>query len=191
MFAVFLDRDGTINQDVQGYLHEPERTRLIPGAAEGIARLNRLGCLVLVVTNQSGIARGLYTEAEMHAVHARLQELLAPHGAHIDDFFFSPWHAEGTVPPWNRAHEDRKPGLGMFRQAQARYGFDAPCSWMVGDKETDIVFGRRAGLRTVLVRTGCGEHEFMARRGLWAMQPHFVAPDLTTVAGLIESAAGK
>jgi FMN phosphatase YigB (HAD superfamily) len=81
----------------------------------------------------------------MHAVHARLQELLAPHGAHIDDFFFSPWHAEGTVPPWNRAHEDRKPGLGMFRQAQARYGFDAPCSWMVGDKETDIVFGRRAG----------------------------------------------
>ncbi|MCD4829663.1 MAG: HAD family hydrolase [Candidatus Cloacimonetes bacterium] len=191
MFATFLDRDGTINLDEKGYLSDPDMIELLPGAGEAIARLNSLECLVFVVTNQSGIARGYFTLDDMHAVHQRLRELLAACGAHLDDIFFAPWHKDGTVEPWNRNHPDRKPGLGMFETARRKHNFDVKASWMVGDKESDITFGRRAGLRTALVRTGMGESEFLQRRGQWALPPDFVVDDLAAAAELIAASTAS
>ena len=190
MFAVFLDRDGTINHDRDGYLHRPGDVELIAGVGEAIARLNRMGALVQVVTNQSGIARGMFTEDDMHAVHSRLDELLSAHGARIDGYFFAPWHPDGNTRPWNIDHRDRKPGLGMFEQARAKHDFDAKQSWMIGDKLSDVLFGRRAGLRTILVRTGEGERTLLKQRDTWELPPDFVVPDLAAAVDLIEHVRG-
>src|SRR5216684_8061988 len=131
--AVFLDRDGTIVEDPPpGYLHDPARVRLLPGAAEGIRQLNSAGFLVVTVSNQSGIARGLYTVADYAAVQRRLAELLEAHGggAHLDGAYFCPHHPRFTGPC-----ECRKPGLKLFRDAAAALDIDLKRSWWVGRSE--------------------------------------------------------
>jgi len=138
--AVFLDRDGTILVD-PGYLHEPGRARLFPGAAEAIRRLNEAGFLVVTVSNQSGIARGMFDEAAYAAVQRRLAELLAARGAHLD----------------------ASPGLKLFRDAQAALGIDFTRSFFVGDRLSDVEPARVLGGRGVLVATGRGaEHRTQA-----------------------------
>lgn len=150
MHAVFLDRDGTINVEVN-YLHQPELVELERTVGPAVARLNRAGLPVVVVTNQSGIARGIYDEAAMASVHRRIAELLAPFGAHIDAWYFCPHHPEvsGDCPC-------RKPGVGMFTAAARDLGLDLGGSWMVGDKLLDVQAGRFAGCRSILVTTGYG-----------------------------------
>ncbi|WP_029214959.1 D-glycero-beta-D-manno-heptose 1,7-bisphosphate 7-phosphatase [Kallotenue papyrolyticum] len=148
--AVFLDRDGTINVEVN-YLHRCEDLVLIPGAAEAIRRFNRAGWLVVVVTNQAGIARGFYDEAAMHALHAHLRERLAAAGARIDAFYFCPHHPDFTGPC-----VCRKPADGMLRQAARDHAIDLARSWLIGDSWSDLVAGHAAGCRTLLVRTGYG-----------------------------------
>src|SRR6185503_7467990 len=124
--AVFLDRDGTIIED-PGYLHKPEQVKLLPGAAEAIRRLNAAGYLAVVVTNQSGIARGLYTVADYRAVEKRLGELLAAQGARIDVSYFCPHHPQAPEPC-----ACRKPRTKLFLDAQAALGIDFKTSWWVG-----------------------------------------------------------
>jgi D-glycero-D-manno-heptose 1,7-bisphosphate phosphatase len=172
--AVFLDRDGTIIEDT-GYLHEPGKVKLLPGAAEAIHRLNTHGFLVITVTNQSGIARGMYTVAEYAAVQRRLTELLAapPHDAHLDGSYFCPHHPRFTGPC-----DCRKPALKLFRDAAAAFDIDLARSWWVGDRVPDVqpalqfgsgppVAGTAAGdwrVRGVLVATGQGNlHQGKAR----------------------------
>jgi D-glycero-D-manno-heptose 1,7-bisphosphate phosphatase len=156
--AVFLDRDGTILVD-PAYLHQPGRVRFIPGSAEAIHRLNSAGFAVVTVSNQSGIARGLYDEAAYRAVQRRLVELLATYDARLDASYFCPHYPEVNGPC-----ECRKPGLQLFREAQVAFGIDFARSFWVGDRLSDVQPARELGGRGFLVETGRGaEHRAQAR----------------------------
>lgn len=168
--AVFLDRDGTINVEVD-HLRRVEDVALIPGAGEAVARLNRAGIPVVVVTNQSGIGRGIFSWEAYEQVMARLADLLADQGAHIEAAFAAPHHPEAHGEYRHPDHPDRKPNPGMLRRAADELGLDLERSWMVGDKAIDLLAGRSAGCRPVLVRTGYGE-------GTDAAMADFVAADL-------------
>ena len=177
--AVFLDRDGTIVEDPPpGYLHEPGKVRLLPGAAEAIRRLNTAGFLVVTVSNQSGIARGMYTVAEYAAVQRRLGELLAAHGARLDGAYFCPHHPDLTGPC-----DCRKPGAKLFRDAAAALGIDLPNSWFVGDRLSDVAPAATLGGRGVLVATGEGAENAAASRSRGVP----VVADLAAAAALIVS----
>lgn len=154
--AVFLDRDGTLNEEI-GYLHRPEDVVLIPGAARAIARLNALGIPVIVVTNQAGIGRGKYGWEAFHAVTERIGQLLQAEHAHMDGIYAAPHHAQGLGEYGHPDHPDRKPNPGMLLRAAAEHGLDLARSWMIGDKEVDLLAGRNAGCRTALVLTGYGK----------------------------------
>lgn len=153
--AVFIDRDGTLNEEV-GYLHRPEDVVLVPGAAQALARLNRAGVPVVVVTNQSGIGKGKYGWDDFEAVMARIAELLAEAGARMDAVYAAPHHARGVGEYRHPNHPDRKPNAGMLMRAAEEHGLDLPRSWMIGDKALDLGAGRNAGCRVALVRTGYG-----------------------------------
>jgi D-glycero-D-manno-heptose 1,7-bisphosphate phosphatase len=156
--AVFLDRDGTIVED-PGFLHEPGRVKLLPGAADAIRRLNEHGFLVITVSNQSGIARGRYTVADYTAVQRRLAELLQAHNAHLDGSYFCPHHPQLSGPC-----ECRKPGVKLFRDAAAALGIDLARSWWVGDRLSDVQPALELGGHGMLVVTGEGNlHQGHAR----------------------------
>jgi D-glycero-D-manno-heptose 1,7-bisphosphate phosphatase len=153
--AIFLDRDGTLNEEVD-YLSHPEDLRLIPGAARAIARLNRKQIPVIVVTNQSGIGRGVFGWDDYRAVMARLDQLLAQEQAQVDAVYEAPHHAQGQGEYAVADHPDRKPNPGMLLRAAEDLGLDLSRSWLVGDKAIDLEAGRNAGCRVALVRTGYG-----------------------------------
>ncbi|PQO31532.1 D-glycero-beta-D-manno-heptose 1,7-bisphosphate 7-phosphatase [Blastopirellula marina] len=154
--AVFLDRDGTINEEVK-YLSSPHQLRLIPGAAEAIARLNQAGIPVIVVTNQSGIARGYYTEDDVEQVHSYLDKLLADHGASIDAYYYCPHHPGAIVKQYLVDCECRKPRTGMLSAAAAQENVSLAQAYLVGDKRSDLRAAISAGARGILVRTGYGK----------------------------------
>lgn len=156
--AVFLDRDGTIIVD-EGYANDAARVRLIPGAAEAVARINREGRLAIVATNQSGIARGIITPAQYEAVEARTDELLRQAGAHLDAHFCCPHHPDISGPC-----DCRKPGVKLYRDADARFGIDFPRSAWIGDRMRDIEPARTLGGRGILVLTGEGRGDEAAAR---------------------------
>ncbi len=153
--AVFLDRDGTLNEEVD-YLHRPEELVLIPGAAEAVARLTAAGIPVVVVTNQSGIGRGYYGWEDFAAVMVRMEALLGEAGARLDAVYASPHHEKGVGDYADPDHPERKPNPGMLIRAAREHGLDLSRSWMVGDKDIDVQAGHNAGCRSVLVRTGYG-----------------------------------
>ena len=148
--AVFLDRDGTVIADAH-YLADPDRVALILGAAEAIRRLRAAGLVVVLVTNQSGIARGLYSDADYRAVAARLDQALRAAGAGVDATYYCPHHPDAGDPC-----ACRKPGTGLYLQAAAEHGLDPSASWYVGDKLSDVLPARALGGRGILVRTGYG-----------------------------------
>ena len=144
--AVFLDRDGTLIHD-RHYLSDPAGVELLPGAGEAVARLNRAGLFVVLVTNQSGIGRGRFGEDEYRAVHARLVGLLAERGARLDADYHCPLAPDVPDP-----EAMRKPGAGMFLRAAREHGLDPAASWYVGDRARDVAPARALGGRAVLVR---------------------------------------
>jgi D-glycero-D-manno-heptose 1,7-bisphosphate phosphatase len=149
--AVFLDRDGTIVEEVE-FLHDPAAVRLIPGAGQAIRRLNDARWPVVMLTNQSGIARHLYTVDDFYAVQRRIDELLRAAGAHLDAVFFCPHHPDFTGPC-----QCRKPGTKLFRDAQTQLGgIDLAHSWYVGDRISDVIPAVTLKGHGVLVRTGLG-----------------------------------
>jgi D-glycero-D-manno-heptose 1,7-bisphosphate phosphatase len=150
--AVFTDRDGTLIVD-RDYLHHPSEVEWIPGTLEAIARLNRAGFLVVVVTNQSGVARGLFSEAEVRGVHDHMASQAADAGARIDAFYYCPYHPEG-LGTYRRAARCRKPDIGMYEQAISELAIDGSFSWMIGDKAEDMAFAVNAQLRAIRVQTG-------------------------------------
>ncbi|HYE59059.1 MAG TPA: HAD family hydrolase [Rhodothermales bacterium] len=156
--AVFLDRDGTLNVE-RHYLHRVEDFAWIPGAPEAVRRLNEAGFVVVVVTNQAGVARGLYDEAAIATLHAHMQADLARVGARVDAFYYSPFHPEGIVEAYRRASECRKPGALLFKRAVAEHGLDAARSFAVGDRASDLFPAQSLGCRTILVETGYGREE--------------------------------
>jgi len=150
--AVFLDRDGTIIEDL-GYIGDPDDVRLIPGAAEAIRRISQAGYLVVIVSNQSGVARGLFDEAALSRVHARVEALLRAEGAGLDGAYYCPYldSPETKVEAYRRDSELRKPNPGMLHQAARDLDIDLSRSWMIGDSPSDVEAGRRAGCETILI----------------------------------------
>ena len=151
--AVFLDRDGTINID-SGYVYRKEDFVFIEGAVEAIAALKRAGYLLVVVTNQSGVARGLYTEQDVHNLHRVINEELQAREAGIDAFYFCPHHPDVNHGPYAGSCPCRKPEPGMLLQALSDLSIDPGASYMVGDSMRDIAAGKRAGIRSILIRGG-------------------------------------
>lgn len=165
--AIFLDRDGTLNVEVD-YLGCPEDVVLIPGASGAVAELNRRGVPVVVVTNQAGIARGKFSWQDYEAVAARVAELLAVEGARLDGVYACPFHENGIEPFRHPDHPERKPNPGLLQKAATDLDLDLTRSWMIGDKASDLEAGRRAGCRTVLVRTGYGRETDASKADLVA-----------------------
>lgn len=155
--AVFIDRDGTLNVEKE-YLHRVEECELIPGAGQAIRLLNQAGWLVVVVTNQSGVARGYYREQDVVALHRHIDAELSRNGAHVAGWYYCPHHPSG-VEPYNQPCACRKPLPGMLLQAAGELTIDLSSSWMVGDKLADVEAGMAAGCRPILVRTGYGQLE--------------------------------
>jgi len=177
--AVFLDRDGTLVRD-PGYLHDPALVELLPGAAPGLAALARAGWPLVVVSNQSGIARGLYGPDGFAAVQARIGELLAPHGVRFAGAYFCPHHPDITGPC-----DCRKPGLALFQRAARDLRLDLGKSWMVGDRLSDAEPALRLGGHGLLIESRDAPEE-TARAGRLGIA---VAPDLAAAALLIGPAA--
>lgn len=175
--GVFLDRDGTINEDVD-FLRSPDQLRLIPGAAGAIAALNRAGLKVVVLTNQSGLARGLFTPEDLERVHARLREMLAAEGARLDGIYFCPHHPEGVRPEYSAECDCRKPAPGLFEKACLHLGLDPSRSFWVGDRRRDLEASLKFGGLSALVLTGYGLEE-VKKPGF---DPTIVAPDLRRAA---------
>ena len=144
--AAFLDRDGVLIVD-SGYPHRPDQLVLIPGAAEAVKRLNDAGFVTVIVTNQSGVARGMFSEEVMHGFNALLVERLAEAGARIDAVYACPFHAEAVVDRYRHPdHPDRKPNPGMLLKAVAEHDLDPARSLMIGDQPSDMEAARRAGV---------------------------------------------
>jgi D-sedoheptulose 7-phosphate isomerase/D-glycero-D-manno-heptose 1,7-bisphosphate phosphatase len=154
--GILLDRDGTIIVD-HGYVGSVDRVEFIDGAAEAIAVFNRAGIPVAVVTNQAGIARGLYGFDDVALVHKYIAEYLAEREAHIDLFLFSPYHPDGVVEAYARASDDRKPGPGMAKAAAKALGLDLAASWVVGDRPEDVGLAEAIGASAVYLGTGTCE----------------------------------
>ncbi|PLX75721.1 MAG: D-glycero-beta-D-manno-heptose-1,7-bisphosphate 7-phosphatase [Desulfuromonas sp.] len=154
--AVFLDRDGTINIE-KDYLYRIEDFQFIPGAPEAIRRFKEAGFLVIVVSNQSGVGRGYYSEDDVDRLHCHIQQELAAYGTCIDAFYFCPHHPQQGEGAYRIDCDCRKGEPGMLLQAAGEHGIDLAQSWMVGDKLADLEAGERAGCRTILVLTGYGE----------------------------------
>lgn len=153
--ALFLDRDGSLIVE-KAYLDDPAHVELLPGAAEAIARLNRAGWLVIVVTNQSGVARGLFDFDRVQEIHAEIDRQLARAGAHIDAWLVCPHHPDGVVSGYAIRCDCRKPEPGLLLKAAKRYGIDLSHCVMAGDKATDVQAGEAAGCRSWLLLTGYG-----------------------------------
>ncbi len=150
MKTIFLDRDGTINVEID-YLHQPELVQLEHTVGTAIARMNAAGFFVVVVTNQAGIARQYYGVDDLNAVNQRISELLEPFGAHVDAWYFCPHHPDVTGDC-----ACRKPNTGMLTMAARDHHLDLASSWMIGDKLIDVQAGINAGCRSIMVTTGYG-----------------------------------
>ncbi len=153
--AVFLDRDGTINEEVD-YLCSLDQLRIFPVAAEAIRLINQAGMKTVVVTNQSGVARGFFDEAFIAIVHDRIVALLKREGARIDRFYYCPHHPTEGMPPYRRECDCRKPNPGMLLRASRELDIDLARSYVIGDSRRDIDMARRVGAQGILVRTGHG-----------------------------------
>lgn len=150
--AVFLDRDNTLIDD-PGYIGDPSLVRLLPGVEQAVKSLQAAGYKIVVVTNQSGIARGLITVDALEKIHDELRRQLAAKEAFLDAIYYCPFHPEGTVEEFAKESELRKPRPGMLLKAASELDLDLARSWMVGDSPRDIEAGQRAGCRTIRVRT--------------------------------------
>ena len=181
--GIFMDRDGTLIEEAN-YLADPAGVKLIPNIAPGLRRLQEQGRTLLVVTNQSGIARGLYTLDAMVRVNERLENLLRQAGVTLDRIYFCPHHPQGNVPEFTTDCGCRKPAPGMLERGLREFGLSAQASWMIGDKLADIESGHKVGMRTILVLTGYGAK---TRAALMPgdVQPDFIMDDFATAAQCI------
>lgn len=152
--AVFLDRDGTINVEVN-YLFRPQDFRFIPGCVEAIKTFHELDYKVIVVTNQAGVARGYYTERDVNILHEYVDRLLNAQGTWVDAYYYCPHHEEGIIPAYSVGCKCRKPKTGMIERAAKDFNLDLSASMIVGDKEIDVLTGKNASIgHKILVRSG-------------------------------------
>jgi len=175
--AVFIDRDGTLTDEV-GYVNHPKRLRMLPRSAEAIRRLNKAGIAAVVVTNQTGIARGYFSAEVLAAVNASLVAQLKEEGAHLDGVYVCPHHPTEGAPPYRMVCDCRKPKPGLLLRAASELGLDLGRSALVGDKPSDLAAAGAVGARSILVLTGYGLGEWEYRRDAFPLAPDHVAEDL-------------
>jgi D,D-heptose 1,7-bisphosphate phosphatase len=181
--AIFLDRDGTIIRQVE-LLHKPEEVALLPGAGKAIRAMNDLGFVVVIVTNQPVIARGISTPQEVDMIHALLVDRLGKHNARIDGIYFCPHHTKATVKKYRIACRCRKPEIGMILRAAKQHHIDLAKSFMIGDSTRDTLAGNKAKLTTILVKTGHGGKDVWQLPG----KPDFIAKNLMDAVRFIKKA---
>lgn len=174
--AIFLDRDGTICHD-PGYLADPKALRLLPQVGKALSLLQRRGFHLIVVSNQSAIARGFLTEAQLEVIHQRLRERLQRQGVRLRGIYYCPHHPEEGYPPYRRRCDCRKPQGGLVRRAAAEHQIALSRSYVIGDQATDIALARRMGMKAILVLTGDGRRHLEE-----GVKPDYVAPNLLAAA---------
>jgi D-glycero-D-manno-heptose 1,7-bisphosphate phosphatase len=157
--AVFLDRDGVITQDPPHYAYRTDQLRLIPYSAEGIKLLNKNNFKVIVVSNQSGIARGYYSEKDTNLYNKSLKKELKKKDANIDAFYYCPHHPEAKIKKYRIKCNCRKPRPGMIKKASNDFNIDLSKSFLIGDRLSDILAGKKAGCKTIHVLTGVGQDQ--------------------------------
>lgn len=175
--AVFMDRDGTISEEV-GYVNHASRYRIFPFSAEAVRLLNERGWLAILVTNQAGVARGYFTEDLIGEVHGVLKRELEKGGARLDAIYYCAHHPTVGEEPYRFDCDCRKPRPGLIRRAAEEFDIDLANSWMIGDRHSDIVLAHNAGVRSVFVMTGYGRGEWEHQRAAWKHQPELVAENL-------------
>ena len=175
--AVFMDRDGTISEEV-GYVNHPARYRVFPYSAEAVRQLNVSNWLAILVTNQAGVARGYFTEDMIGAVHGVLNLELERAGAHLDAVYYCAHHPSVGESPYRLDCDCRKPRPGLIRRAAQEFDIDLQHSWMIGDRYSDIELARNAGVHSCFVLSGYGRGEWEYQRTNWKHEPDLVAEDL-------------
>ena len=175
--AVFIDRDGTISEEV-GYINHPSRFRLFPYSSEAIRILNDSGWLAIVITNQAGVARGYFAEEVIARVHEQLKSDLQNASAQLDAIYYCAHHPSVGEPPYRLDCDCRKPKPGLIECAAKDFEIDLPASWMVGDRYGDVELARNAGLNSAFVLSGYGRGEWEYQRHTWKHQPDLVCEDL-------------
>ena len=183
--AVFLDRDGTINEEM-GYINHPDRFVVFPFVAESIRIFNSLGFLVFVVTNQSGIAREYYEESLVIELHQKLIRMMKDQSAIIEEIFYCPHHPTEGKGKYLLDCNCRKPRPGMIEKAMDKHKIDLGNSYMIGDRYKDIVFAKTLNLKSALVLTGYGKGEYEYQSKQWKHHPDIVGDDLLAVANTIK-----
>jgi D,D-heptose 1,7-bisphosphate phosphatase len=158
--AVFLDRDGVITEDPPHYAHRLDQLSIIPGSAQAIQLLNANNFLVIVISNQSGVARGYYSEDNVKIFNDAMESLLAKEGAHIDAIYYCPHHPDAIIERYKINCDCRKPKPGMLIKGGKNYDIDFKSSFIVGDKWSDVEAGRSVGCKTIIVETGHGHQEY-------------------------------
>jgi D-glycero-D-manno-heptose 1,7-bisphosphate phosphatase len=175
--AVFIDRDGTISEEV-GYVNHPSRFQLYTYSSAAIKLLNDNGWLAIVVTNQAGVARGYFSEDVVKQIHKRLRQELLDASAHLDAIYCCVHHPTVGEPPYRLDCDCRKPKAGLITQASSDFEIDLASSWMVGDRYSDIELARNAGLQSGFVLSGYGRGEWEYQRAKWDHQPDLVSENL-------------
>lgn len=175
--AVFIDRDGTISEEV-GYVNHPTRFRVFPYSSEAIRILNEAGWLAIVITNQAGVARGYFSEDVIHRIHDQLTRDLQNESARLDAIYYCAHHPSVGEPPYRLDCDCRKPKPGLIQQAAKDFDIDLTSSWMAGDRYSDIELARNAGLRSAFVLSGYGRGEWEYQSQRWEHQPDLVCENL-------------
>ncbi len=184
--AVFIDRDGTLSEEV-GYINHPSRFSLFPYAARAIRYLNENGWLAIVITNQAGVARGYFSEDMIQTVHGRMEQELESKGAKLDAIYYCAHHPSVGEPPYRLDCDCRKPKPGLISRAAEDFDIHLEASWMVGDRYSDIELARNAGLKSMFVLSGYGRGEWEHQRANWIEKPDLVTENLLEAVRLIVS----
>lgn len=175
--AVFIDRDGTVNEEM-GYINHVSRLRILPGSAGAIRKLNENGIAAVVISNQSGVARGYFPEELVRQVNARMVEILAESGTRLDGIYYCPHHPKGEVEEYRKVCDCRKPKTGLIDRAAEELGLDPARSYVVGDRHADIQIAHNVGAKGILVLTGYGRGAWENDSEGWGVRPHHVCDDL-------------
>jgi D-glycero-D-manno-heptose 1,7-bisphosphate phosphatase len=182
--GVFIDRDGTISEEV-GYINHLSRFQVYPWSAEAIRNLNLNGLKAIVVTNQAGVARGYFEERLIHDVHQKLRDEMSQSGAFLDAIYYCPHHPSAGKPPYQQDCNCRKPKPGMLLRASDELEIDLEHSFMIGDRYSDIELAHNAGTKSLFVLSGYGLGEYEYHRQDWSVQPDWIAKNLLEATEII------